>query len=440
MGSLLVRLAVALTFATIITILSTTAAAFSLQSQVQELVECYAQHDRPSRSLLQRRHSADFQGDSLFQSFARLVCRANAVPRKELFETWSTAVYIQEKFQDRRRIADLCCGHSLLSFALLFLDENNPRSTNHVHGPRTAVCIDKRMPPSSCGKIASVMFTQFPQFEARWDFVEGKLDAITTTLTSSCPNAQSQTLLCGIHACGRLSDKIISLAVEMNTPLALVPCCHTKKSLEDSERIFYDRDASSYDLSEFVDRRRMERLSKARYDVEQQSIPEQFTPKNRLILASPPTVPRNPLPSPVTTSNRHSFHPSSFPQMFSIPIDDSAESRTIIRSMAGRRQLPAPSLCVSLAMPAQDSVTTLKLSARASELFRDEDRLNSTTVENADTEPFWHASSGKYFRTFRITYRNGESLAIKKDDAKGLHESLCKEIPVAFPGTKVRSQ
>ena len=35
----------------------------------------------------------------------------------------------------------------------------------------------------------------------------------------------------GIHACGRLSDTVIDLAIRSMCPLALVPCCHSKKIL-----------------------------------------------------------------------------------------------------------------------------------------------------------------------------------------------------------------
>jgi Methyltransferase domain len=401
---------------------TTTTQAFSLQTQLQELIDCYApHHDRPSRSLLQRRHATEFPDNTPFQSFARLVCQANVVPRKELFEVWATALYLQDQFPKSRRLADLCCGHSLLSFAWMALEDDDESNSTS----RTAVCIDQRM-PDSAEQVARVMFQQFPEWESRWDFVEGKLDSITTTA------AVSSTLLCGIHACGPLADQILALAVRGNSPLVLVPCCHSKKSLTESERELYDKN-NSYDLSEFVDRCRMERLIQAGYQVEQHSIPEQFTPKNQLILAKPsPSITHNTIPQSPPTS--------TLPPLFSIPIDDSLESRTIIRSLSGRtaaqrRKLPPPpSFCVSLAMPQKDSVTTALWTVQAEALFGKDLTI---TVDYADAEAFWHASSAQYFRTFRVTYGHGDS-SIEKHRAKELHERLRREIPVV-PGSQVRS-
>lgn len=403
---------------------------FSLDSQIQELIEFHDKFDRPPRSLLQRRHAADFPGDTAFQSFARILCQTNAVPRKELFEAWSTALYIQEKFPECRRIADLCCGHSLLSFALLVLDEENMHK-NQVGEPRSAVCIDKRM-PASAEKVADVMFDQYPQFAGRWDFVEGKLDAITTTTAPSTSKTHPKTLLCGIHACGTLSDRIISLAINGNLPLALMPCCHTKKSLDQSALHMYNN--GGYDLSELVDLRRKDRLQKADYNVGFQSIPKSVTPKNLLILASP-SIERRPLP-------RRHLHSSSVPPLFSIPIDGSAQSRTIIRTIAGRsaanqrKKEPPISFCVSLSMTSRDSVTTSSLAGRAKEAFYDTDL--TVKVEYADDEPFWHAPSARYFRTFRITYFHRESLAPERQTTKKLHDMLCREILLDSPGTEVR--
>lgn len=171
-----------------------------------------------SREFLQPRHQADFVSDNnlLFKEFARKVCLTSSVPRKELFETWATALFVHDHFPSSSRVADLACGHGLLSWTFLLLDKD-----------RTAICIDKRM-PGSAEKVANVMLQQWPQLASRWDYVEGKLDAI-----EPC----SSTLLCGIHACGPLSDQIISLAIQANAPLALVPCCHTRTFLDPTQQL-----------------------------------------------------------------------------------------------------------------------------------------------------------------------------------------------------------
>jgi hypothetical protein len=101
------------------------------------------------------------------------------------------------------------------AWALLLLNEQ-----------RSAICIDKRMPPSA-DKVAHAMTNHWPHLASRWDYVASTLDAI-----EPC----SSTLLCGIHACGTLSDRIISLAIQANAPLVVIPCCHTKRALTRTEQ------------------------------------------------------------------------------------------------------------------------------------------------------------------------------------------------------------
>ena len=57
-----------------------------------------------------------------FQDYVKVVCSTSSIPRKELYEAWASAVLIQQYFPRERRIADLACGHGLLSWALLLLD------------------------------------------------------------------------------------------------------------------------------------------------------------------------------------------------------------------------------------------------------------------------------------------------------------------------------
>jgi hypothetical protein len=43
--------------------------------------------------------------------------------RKEVFETWAAALYIDARFSESRRIADIAAGHGLLAWALLLIDD-----------------------------------------------------------------------------------------------------------------------------------------------------------------------------------------------------------------------------------------------------------------------------------------------------------------------------
>ncbi|CAB9516645.1 expressed unknown protein [Seminavis robusta] len=344
--------------------------------------------------------------------------------------------------------------------------------------PRTAVCIDKRM-PLSAGKVAAAMLQEYPSLQGRWHFVEGKLGAVTINSkeqNQESSSSSSNTLLCGIHACGILSDQILALAVQGSAPVVLLPCCHTKKSLDEMERKDYDQNNQMVSvqqdgpkkeesnkegsLAEFVDLQRIKRLQQAGYDVQRTYIPRQFTPQNSIILASPPLTQQKSQSPPSSRSSR--YRKGSLPHgHVLIPIDDTTTAKTIVRSMAGRdaamaRKLPpSPAFCVSLAMP-EDKHHHVKpkgLSALDGILSSNEKRSTKPTygatlstrmtihVDYADSEAFFHASSARYFRTFRIEYGIDAKLDrdIHKEAAMELHKEMCRQIPVEFPGCTVRS-
>lgn len=375
-------------------------AAFGLHS-TQELS---IQGSASSRELLQPRHQRDFSGDTIFDEFFRAVCLAGAVPRKELYESWATALLIQNQFPNSGRVADLAAGHGLLSWALLLLNSE-----------RSSVCIDKRM-PGSAEKVAHALISKWPRLESRWDFVESKLQAI-----EPC----SSTLLCGVHACGTLSDTIISLAVRGNAPLVLIPCCHTKRALQMEDRTELQNHKLS--LSEFVDGRRVERLQQSGYAVYRREIPQAVTPMNTVILATPPA----------THNCQVRLGYSSPPPLFSIPIGNDAISIAKVKTLSGRiaaeqrKQPPAPALSVALFLPCDDSAPLTPETLAASLRNNGWDEVH---VEYADRNAYLHPN-GRYARTFRIVY----STVVSKEQAKAMHARLCEMIPSAFPGAVVRS-
>ena len=104
-----------------------------------QMEELAVAHGMPcgKRKMLEPRNVQEFAGDSLFYHFARTVCKANAIPRKELFETWTMAIHVYDKFPETRRVADLTCSHGLLSWALLLLynDMHNESKTTPMNLP-----------------------------------------------------------------------------------------------------------------------------------------------------------------------------------------------------------------------------------------------------------------------------------------------------------------
>lgn len=402
--------------------------------------------------------SSHHSSKSLFEDFVQTVCSTSTIPRKELYEAWSSALIIHEHFPHLKRIADVACGHGLLSWSLLLLDYISNENGIHHHHERTAVCIDRRM-PQSAEKIPQAMITKWPELEKKWDFVESKLDSIIPS---------SSTLICGIHPCGILSDQIISLAIHGNAPLALIPCCHAKKSLNEKERFIYNSivknngsddstsnvsDESQSDtilsLREYIDNLRVERLESLDYTVTQTFIPKEYTPQNKLILANPSKMntevycSANEDDARYTVNNMnnsvtHFFQQEKQKQFISrshtpiahpIPIGNDIESIKKVKKLSGRVQAekrkasPPPSLCVSMFMPKSITITPDTLLVAARNIWD----YNTVYIDYADDGPYLHPN-GLLARTFRITYLEENKTRVEKGRAKQLHDEFCAEI------------
>lgn len=411
---------------------------------------------------LQPRHLDEFELDSveqngteasyfasLFIRFARVVCKADCVVRKELFETWAMALHVHDHFPDALRFADMASGHGLLSWALLLLHEN-----------RTAICIDVRM-PKSAEKLRDAFCEEWPHLEGRWDFVEGKIEFVEPA---------PSTLIVGVHCCGPLSDQVVDLAIRGKSPLALVPCCHTNKGLSTEER--QNIMNQSWTLADWVDKHRIEKLEAANFKVVEGTIPKVFTPKNRIILATPPPVPESattivyysdtrnaesktepsggeeskaiemdeslPPPQSVIANDEICRVPFGLPT-FVIPVADIPSSRDSIRSISGRaaanlRKGHPRTLSLSLFQPPGPGCLTPEQVAEVANTIDENIRAWGCYV---DKEGFVY-KDGRYCRTYRLTYRSTGDEILTKQEAKAVHIQLCTKIEEAFPGAQVR--
>jgi SAM-dependent methyltransferase len=218
--------------------------------------------DRASRNRLNARHLAQFAGDTLFDAIARAVCRAGCLPRKELYEAWEVARRVRRRFRGGR-IVDLACGHGLLAQILLLLDDSSP----------LAEAVDRRLPPSAA-TLAAALFTDWPRLQGRIQLVEAELDAV--------PLAAGD-LVVSVHACGALTDRVITRAVAVRARVAVLPCCHDLKGADLGGLEGW------LDGPLAMDAARVAGLRAQGYRVFTQSIPAEITPKNRLLLAEPTT-------------------------------------------------------------------------------------------------------------------------------------------------------
>ena len=465
----------------------------TIRSLELELEELAVQHGMPSKSrrknVLQPRHMKEFSGSTVFDEFARAVCMSDSVMRKELFEAWAMALYVHRSFPSSRRVADLACSHGLVSWALLLLslssnesrhpspfppasEEKQQEQGNDENIRRTAVCIDKFM-PRSVELLEKSMTNQWPDLVDCWHYVEAPLEG---TLPSH------DTLLVGVHCCGTLSDLVIDLAIHGNSPLALVPCCHSKKCLKSHQRIELFGEPSSKKskvpeevLAEYIDDRRVERLRAAGYDIREARIPLAFTPKNRIILASPRKSPETSVDNEPPSTDAAGLHPTLLvaslhekqeskkkimrswqDPIFEIPVGNNQTARATVKSLSGRlasvdrRHPPPRTFCFKISYPPKPFTLEEFKEVVCSMV----PSLHVHVVHKYEDEKIM--ADGEVLRTIQVFCENPDGggdgpgskrrsknlpsrrQPVDKQVMRQLHLRLCEEIPKIFPGTIIR--
>lgn len=216
--------------------------------------------DRSSRNRLTRHQLPLFTTDTLFDRLARAVCEAGCLPRKELFEAWEVARRVRRRFRGGR-VVDLACGHGLLAYILLLLDDTSPQ----------ALAVDRQL-PQSAGTLATVLEAAWPRLGGRVTFASTDIDRVAL---------DPGDLVVSVHACGGLTDLVLQRAVEAGARVAVLPCCHDLDSGDTGGLQGWMDGALAMDAT------RAARLSRQGYRVHTQTIPADITPKNRLLLAEP---------------------------------------------------------------------------------------------------------------------------------------------------------
>jgi SAM-dependent methyltransferase len=213
-----------------------------------------------SRSKLTMQSAWRFPGDTLFDKVARVVCRAECLPRKELYESWEVARRTRRRFRGGR-VVDLACGHALVSHLLLLLDERSER----------AIAVDTRI-PESAAKLSALLCEAWPRLAGRVELVEAPLEGVPL---------QPDDLVVSAHACGTLTDRILARAIEASARVVVLPCCHDHAACDAGGLGGWIDPALAIDVT------RAARLRAHGYAVRTQTIPESITPKNRLLFGDP---------------------------------------------------------------------------------------------------------------------------------------------------------
>ncbi len=215
---------------------------------------------KSSKSRLTPRQLSNFPGDTLFEKIARAVCRVGKLPGKELYEAWEVARRVRRKYRGSR-VVDFAGGHGLLAHIMLLLDDSSTES----------VVVDLKIPQSAYRLSESITET-WPRLKGRIHFVETPIQEFEIF---------PDDLVMSIHACGLLTDTVLSKAVSAGARVAVLPCCH---DLALSETGGLD---GWIDGPLAVDVIRATRLRAGSYTVITRRIPDEITPKNRLLMGHP---------------------------------------------------------------------------------------------------------------------------------------------------------
>ena len=199
-----------------------------------------------------------FTGETLFDRIARAVCHAGCLPRKELYEAWEVARRTRRLFRGGR-VVDLGAGHGLLGQILLILDDTSPN----------VIAADTVLPPSHA-KLYEVLAQSWPRLAGRVAFEPRSMDAV---------ELGPDDVVVSSHACGALTDLVLDRAVAARARVAVLPCCH---HLDGTQTL-----SGWLDGPLAMDVMRAVRLEQHGYRVWTQTIPDDVTPKNRLLLGAP---------------------------------------------------------------------------------------------------------------------------------------------------------
>lgn len=219
-----------------------------------------APFDPSSRTKLTARDLPRFPGETLFERVARAMCRAECLPRKELYEAWEVARRVRRRLRGGR-VVDLACGHGLVAHLMLLLDDSST----------SALAVDRDVPPSARA-VAEAMVAEWPRLAGRVAIVRKSIE--------NAP-LEGGDIAISIHACGALTDEVIAKALAVRASIAVVPCCHDAATCDAGGLGGWMDDALAIDATRAL------RIKAQAYDVFTQRIPAAITPKNRLLIAKP---------------------------------------------------------------------------------------------------------------------------------------------------------
>ena len=143
----------------------------------------------------------------------------------------------------------------------MILDDSSP----------LALVVDTTLPKSTA-TLHDVLVHAWPRLKDRFRFEERPLESVVLS--------ESDLVVSG-HACGALADLVIDRGAAARARVAVLPCCHNLTRNSAGPLSGWMDGALAIDVMRAV------RLEQRGYDVRTLTIPEEITPKNRLLLGEP---------------------------------------------------------------------------------------------------------------------------------------------------------
>ena len=218
---------------------------------------------KSTKSRLTEKQLDRFPGNTLFDKIARAVCRAGTLPGKELFEAWEVARRVRRKYRGGR-IVDLACGHGLLAHIMLLLDDSSAE----------ALAVDLAFNENT-KRLSRILIDRWPRLKNRIHYRKARIEDV---------ELNPDDIAVSVHACGQLTDTVIEAAVNAGARLAVLPCCHDTKSGDLGGLDGWVDGPLAIDVT------RAARMRAEGYSVITRTIPEEITPKNRLLMAHPKSI------------------------------------------------------------------------------------------------------------------------------------------------------
>ena len=201
-----------------------------------------------------------FAGDSLQNKILKVIAEAQLLPVKEVFECFEYFAQIRKHVRSKI-MCDLCCGHGLLGVIFAIFEKDVDK----------VYLVDKIEPPSRKQLISLVSSV------APW--IDSKIINISEKISLECSWLEQGMSVISAHACGELTDLCLDIALSVKGNIAVLPCCYPKKKCSAPLAL---QNHLGFEMAFDIDR--TYRLKSAGYHIRWQSIPEEISPMNRVII------------------------------------------------------------------------------------------------------------------------------------------------------------